>query len=166
MNRLTPFVFFVAMTLVLGAGCHNDDKDSNHKTDNSSLKSSETLWYRLGGESAVRAVVHDFVALGASNPNVNFVRQGKPTEWKPKEGDIAKLEQRMVEFISEYTGGPLKYKGPNMLTVHRGMQISDAEFDALAADLAKALDQHHVPKKEKDELIAVIGGTRGQIVGQ
>jgi hemoglobin len=130
------------------------------------MKSSATLWSRLGGEPAVRAVVHEFVALGANNPKVNFVRQGKPNEWKPKEGDIAKLEQRLVEFISEHTGGPLKYKGRDMVTAHRGMQISNDEFDALAADLGAALDKFKVAKKEKDELIAVVAGTRGQIVGK
>src|SRR5262249_43707436 len=39
--------------------------------------SAKPLWERLGGESAVKAVVHDFVAVTAKNPKVNFTRNGK-----------------------------------------------------------------------------------------
>ena len=35
------------------------------------------LWTRLGGEPAVKAVVHDFVGLAASDPQVDFTRGGK-----------------------------------------------------------------------------------------
>src|SRR5262245_28056347 len=34
------------------------------------------LWERLGGEKAVRVVVHDFVLAAASDPKVNFFRDG------------------------------------------------------------------------------------------
>ena len=41
----------------------------------------------------------------------------------------------------------------------------DAEFDALAAHLVNSLNKFNVPQKEQDELMQVVGGTRGQIVG-
>ena len=37
----------------------------------------KALWDRLGGEAAVKAVVHDMVLLAIDNPKVNFTRDGK-----------------------------------------------------------------------------------------
>ena len=168
MSRFTPFVVLLAGALAVGVGCQKDSSDHSDKSvsKTAGAAAGATLWSRLGGEPAVRAVVHDFVGRGAANPKVNFTRVGHPNEWKPTPQDLTKLEQRLVEFISENTGGPLKYKGKDMVTVHTGMQISNAEFDALAADLGASLDKFKVPKKEKDELIAVVASTRGQIVNK
>ena len=171
MSRITTLALLLVIGVVgWGAGCHNDDKNgSDNKRmsrKSADAKAGDTLWYRLGGEKAVRAVVHDFVGRGAANPKVNFTRKGKPNEWKPTPKDLEKLEQRLVEFISEHTGGPMKYKGKDMVTVHTGMQITNEEFDALAADLSASLDAFKVKKREKDELIAVVASTRGQIVNK
>lgn len=170
MNRFTPFALLLAGALVVGVGCHMDDKDSmdhNKKTDTMSSKNmGKSLWDRLGGEPAVTAVVDDFVGRAASDPKVNFTRKGHPAEWNASPANVAKLKKGLVTFISENTGGPLKYKGKDMVAVHTGMEISDAEFNALAADLGASLDKFKVPAKEKNELIAVVASTRGSIVNK
>jgi hemoglobin len=119
------------------------------------------LWTRLGGEPAVKAVVHDFVALAASDPQVDFTRGGK---YPIDAAGVANLEKLLVELISAVTGGPLKYEGRAMKTVHRGMAITNAQFDALAGDLSVVLTKYDVPKKEADELLAIIASTRKDIV--
>ena len=119
------------------------------------------LWTRLGGEPAVKAVVHDFVALAANDPQVDFSRGGK---YPLDEAGVARLETLLVELISAVAGGPLKYEGRAMKPVHRGMAISDAQFDALAGDLVVVLKKYNVPKKEADELLAIIASTRKDVV--
>src|SRR5207248_5835344 len=98
-----------------------------------------TLWARLGGEPAVKAVVHDFVGVAATDPKVNFFRNGK---YKLDDAGVANLEKLLVELISAVTGGPLKYEGRPMKEVHAGMKITSAEFDASAADLAGVLKKY------------------------
>jgi truncated hemoglobin YjbI len=44
------------------------------------------------------------------------------------------------------------------------MQITDAEFSAIAADLKASLDKLNVPAKEQGELMAIVGGTKKDIV--
>ncbi len=127
----------------------------------SGAMASKPLWERLGGEPAVRAVVHDFVEIAATNPKVDFFRDGKYT--LDAEG-VANLEQRLVELISAVTGGPLKYGGRDMKSLHEGMGITNAQFDAIAGDLISVLKKYKVPQKEIDELIGVIGTTRKDIV--
>jgi hemoglobin len=161
MSRFSLFALLLAGALVVGVGCNKDDKGSS-KTG--SMSSSKSLWDRLGGEPAVRAVVDDFVGRAAKDDKVNFFRKGTNAEWKPSDAQVAALKQRLVEFVSMASGGPLKYKGRDMKTVHGDMMITSAEFDALAGDLAASLDHFKVPAKEKNELLTAVAGTKKDIV--
>jgi hemoglobin len=69
-----------------------------------------------------------------------------------------------MQFIAVAAGGPQKYTGRDMKSVHRGMKITDAEFNALAADLTASLNKFKVPAKEQKELLAAVEGTRKDIV--
>lgn len=64
------------------------------------------------------------------------------------------------------TGGPQKYRGKDMASSHTGMEITDAESDALAGHLEASPDKFNVPAREKQELIEIIATTPGQVVGQ
>jgi hemoglobin len=124
-------------------------------------KKERALWDRLGGEKAVRAVVHDFVLAAAPDPKVNFDRNGK---YKLTADDVKKLEQKLVELVSAVSGGPLKYSGKSMKEAHEGMKITNDEFDALAFHLIATLKKYNVPQKEIDELVSIVASTRGDIV--
>ncbi|OYW24518.1 MAG: hypothetical protein B7Z55_01935 [Planctomycetales bacterium 12-60-4] len=123
-----------------------------------------TLYERLGGAAAIKAVVDEFVGLAAADEKVNFFRKGTDKEWKPGEGDVDKLKMHLVNLIGQLTGGPEKYTGRDMKSSHAGMKITGAEFDALAADLIAALDKFKVPQAEKDELIKIVASTKADIV--
>lgn len=125
---------------------------------------AKPLYERLGGEKAVATVVHDFVHRAAGDPKVNFTRKGTSMEWDATPANVAHLEKLLTQFICMATGGPQKYEGRDMKTTHRGMMISNAEFDALAGHLAAALDAAKVPMKEKDEVMKIAGSTRKDIV--
>lgn len=125
----------------------------------------KSLFERLGGEAAIKAVVDDFVPRAAANPAVNFTRQGQPRTWEATPENVEKLKKHLVQFVSMATGAKdAVYEGRDMVAAHEGLKITDAEFDALAADLAASCDKLGVPAKEKDELLAVAGSTRGSIV--
>ena len=119
------------------------------------------LWDRLGGEPAVKAVIHDFVGAAAGDKAVNFLRDGK---FKLDAKGVEQLEQYLVELVSATTGGPLKYSGRDMKSAHAGMKITDAEFDALAGHLIATLKKYKVPQAETDELVGIVASTRKDIV--
>lgn len=122
---------------------------------------TKSLWDRLGGEAEVRAIVKDVLKLAVADPGVNFSRGGK---FKPSPEDAAKIEQKLVEFLSSETGGPLKYTGRDMKTAHKGQGITGAEYNALGGILVKVLQEHKVGAAEARELIAIIAGYRKDIV--
>lgn len=123
-----------------------------------------SLYDRLGGEAAIKAVIDDFVARAASNPKVNFTRKGTDAEWPATPENVAKLKTHLVNMVGMVTGGPQKYTGRDMKAAHAGMKITNAEFDALAGDLIATLDKFKVPAAEKSELLTIIGTTRDAIV--
>lgn len=149
---LTP-----ACALALFAGC---SEDGGMK----STAGGKSLYERLGGEPAITAVVDDFVARAAPNPKINFTRKGTPAEWKATPENVAHLKKMLVQLVASATGGSQKYQGRDLKFVHRGMRITDAEFDALAADLKATLDKFNVPAREQDELISIIAASRKDVV--
>ena len=76
------------------------------------------------------------------------------------------FKKSMVAWISSQTGGPIKYTGKSMKDAHKGMGITDADFNALVEDLVKSLDKFKVPEKEKGELLTTLASLKPQIVGQ
>jgi hemoglobin len=122
------------------------------------------LFDRLGGTPTITKVIEDFVATASTDPNVNFARKGQPQAWDATPEQVSLLKKRLVEFLSAATGGDTHYNGQDMVTAHRGMNITDGEFDALAADLKSALEKHGVPPREQSELLAVVNRTRSAIV--
>jgi hemoglobin len=122
----------------------------------------KTLWDRLGGEKNVTQVVDDFVEIAALDNKVNFDRGGK---YPLPEEKIKHLKDMLVQLISANTGGPIKkYTGKDMKTVHEGMGITDAQFDALAADLKKALEKNGAKAEDAKALLEIVEKTRIDIV--
>jgi hemoglobin len=128
------------------------------------LPMPKKLYERLGGDAAVTAVVDDFVTRALADPKANFTRKGTAREWKATPENVAVLKRQMVQIIGSVTGGPQKYTGSSMKEAHKGMKITAAEFDALAADLKASLEKAKVPAKEQGELLAIVAGTKKDIV--
>ena len=117
---------------------------------------TKTLFERLGGLEAIKAVTKDFVANLAADTRINTYFANS---------DLPKLEGLLVEQVCEATGGPCKYSGRDMRTTHTGMKLTEADFNALVEDLIKSLDKFGVPEAEKGELLGALGGMKGDIVG-
>lgn len=113
------------------------------------------LFDRLGGKPAIEAVVDDFLARVAGDERINAGFAGS---------DVPRLRQRLVELFCAGTGGGCAYSGRDMKTVHAGMGVTSAQFDALAGHLVATLDKFKVPAKEKGELLAIVGPMKKDIV--
>jgi hemoglobin len=144
-----------------------ETKSNGEKTGGTSIRppieasGSKSLWVQLGGEVKVRQVVDDWVAIAGPDPKVNFSVNGK---YKLNDTQVAALKDHTVNWISQVTGGPLKYTGQNMRDLHRGMNITNAQYDAAVADLRKALEGRDVPPAAAQDLIKVVEDRRKDIV--
>jgi hemoglobin len=121
----------------------------------SPASAQSSLYQRLGGYPAIKAVVDDFVGNVAADKRINrfFART-----------DIPRLKQNLVDQICSGTGGPCIYTGRDMKSAHAGMGVNSNHFNALVQDLQKTLKKFKVPKKEQGELLAVLGPMKTDIV--
>lgn len=122
--------------------------------------SRKTLFERLGGKDALTAVIDQFITNVAGDARINAFFAA--TASNPAR--LAAFKNNLIDQVCEATGGPCKYKGLDMKTAHRGMKISDVEFDALVDDLGQALAKFNVPAEEKAALVALLAPMRGDIV--
>lgn len=138
-------VGMVALSVVLMAGSACAANQAQGKS----------LYDRLGGKSAITAVVETFVGNVGGDKRINGYFAST---------DLAKLKVHLVNQICEASGGPCKYAGRTMKQTHAGMGVTDPAFGALVEDLVAALDHHKVGKAEKDELLGVLGPMKSDIV--
>lgn len=120
----------------------------------------KSLYRRLGREKAITAVVDEFVTNVAADARINHYFAAAASD--PKR--MAAFKTNLVNQICEASGGPCKYTGKSMKEAHKGMGITAADFNALVEDLVKALDKLKVGEKEKNELLAVLGPMKSDIV--
>jgi hemoglobin len=121
----------------------------------SAQMAKRSLYDRLGGYSAISAVVDDFVANVAADKRINkfFAKANVP-----------RLKARLVEQLCQASGGPCYYTGGDMKSVHAGMGIRNRDFNALVQDLGKSLNKFKVPKAEQKEIASVLLPMRKDIV--
>ena len=121
------------------------------------MKKEASLHDRLGGKPAITAVVDDFIGNVAGDSRING---------RFANANIPRLKQMLVDQICAASGGPCTYTGRDMQSAHRGMNLTEAEFNALVGDLVKSLDKFKVPEKEKGELLGALGSMKSDIVGR
>ena len=116
---------------------------------------AQSLYERLGGGSAIRSVVDRFYELVLVDPVLRPFFAGV---------DLARLRRHQALFISQVAGGPADYDGREMVVAHAGRGIDDDAFDRVATHLAESLREHGVRPAEIDEVVAAVGGLRGEVV--
>lgn len=118
----------------------------------------KSLYERLGGYDAVSAVVDDFTSKLFDDPIVGarFFGAGDDT----RQGFI----QKNKNLVCAVTGGPCKIISRDAATTHRGLGITATEFNIVAQHLVDSLNKFNVPQKEHEELMAIIGSLRPDIV--
>jgi hemoglobin len=117
-----------------------------------------TLYTRLGGYDAIAAVTDDFIGRLATDKQLSRFFAGHSQD------SLMKVRQHVVDQICAATGGPCIYTGRDMKTSHKGMGISEAEWNQSVVYLTATLDKFKVPAREQGELLATVSTLKKDIV--
>jgi hemoglobin len=120
----------------------------------------KSLYDRLGGQTAITAVVDEFVSRVAADKRINAFFAATAGDAKR----LAAFKGKLVDQICEASGGPCKYAGKDMKSAHAGMGVKEADFNALVEDLTGALDKFKVAPADKMTLLGVLGPMKKDIV--
>jgi hemoglobin len=104
-----------------------------------------SIYDSIGGAPAVQAAVEDFYDRVLADPSLApfFV-----------DTDLGRLKSHQRSFIAAAIGGSEIYAGRDMAAAHAGLNITDADFDAVVGHLVETLTGLGVPA----ETIGQIGG--------
>jgi hemoglobin len=119
------------------------------------LTTASSLYDRLGGEGAVKAVVDRFYQRVTGDPDLAGYFA---------DADLAQLRRHQAAFLSQAVGGPIGYDGRDMAAAHKGLGITGPAFDRVVEHLVETLQEFRIPPGEIGEVGAVLGPLREQIV--
>src|SRR5205809_5314723 len=131
-----------------------------------------SLYERLGGVFAIAAVIDHFSDAVVKNPMVGQ-QSANPAlrEWHTNNlARLPGLKFMRTLWVCDVAGGPQQYAGTEpgstplgLEEAHRELKISPAEFDEVAAELARTLDFFNVPEQEKGEVLAAFAAHKGEV---
>lgn len=131
-----------------------------------------SLYDRLGGAFAIAAVVDQFSDVIVHNPIVGQNSENAALrEWHTNNlGRLPGLKFMRTLWVCNVAGGPQHYAATRpgstplgLEAAHRDLKISPAEFDEVAAELARTLDAFEVPEREKGEVLAAFAAHKGEV---
>ena len=113
----------------------------------------------MGGEAALKKVVDDAFAKSAANPYIGHF-------FDDMSMSMQHLKKSTLDFVCMHTGGPHKYKGEDMATAHKGLHLSERDFDIFMQDIVEAMQENGVGQAEIEEAGAILESTRQDVIGK
>jgi hemoglobin len=121
----------------------------------SESSTDQTLFTKLGGEGAIRAVVDAFYERVLGDPDLAPYFA---------DVDMATLRRHQFEMIASATGGPVTYTGRDMAAAHAGKNITSADFDKVVGHLVATLQSLGVDDDSIGQVGAVLLPLKPEIV--
>ncbi len=115
----------------------------------------DATYQALGAKPGIKLIVKDFVALMLADARVKESFQ---------DSDIKNLTMRLEEQFCHLSGGPCEYKGKDMKEIHDGLNITNAQFNAVAEHLQVAMERAGVPSRHQNKLMARLAPMQRGIV--
>lgn len=153
MKKLTPFLMIALVSFAAVAPAYAEAPQAAEQTQKS-------LYQRLGGYDALAAVSDDFLTRLANDQQMGRFFVGLSTDSR------AKLRQHVIDFLCAATGGPCKYTGRDMKTVHTGLNITEADWNSMVKHLNATFDKFKVPDRERSDVSGAVASLKGDIVGR
>ena len=153
--RYLKGLWMAAAVLAAACGGGDDPPAQDTTATAAAADSARSLYDRLGGQSAIAAVVDSFAARVAADDRINK---------KFAKSDLGRVKSMLVQQICAQTGGPCTYTGRSMKEAHLNMGVTEGEFDALVEDLVATLKAFNVPEREQNELLTALGAMKSDIV--
>ncbi|MEO5560682.1 MAG: group 1 truncated hemoglobin [Dokdonella sp.] len=118
---------------------------------------TDALYRALGGADGVARLVDAALARIHGDLHINLFFEHT---------DLADLRRLLIEQICAASGGPCSYTGRSMEEAHSGMHLEKADFNAFVEDLVAAMNEVKLALATQQQVLALFGPMRPQIVGQ
>ena len=120
--------------------------------------SEQSLYERLGGYDGITAFANDVLPRLQGDSQLGRFWQNRGDD------GIAREKQLLVDYLCASAGGPMLYTGRDMKTTHKGMKISQSDWDVFLGHAGATMEALQVPKAECDDVVAFVLGLKDDIV--
>jgi hemoglobin len=107
----------------------------------------ESLYKRMGGYDTIAAITDDFLTRLVAH------EQMKRFFFGASESTRIRRRQYIVDFICAKTGGPCAYTGRSMKDSHKGLNITESDWNTLLKLFLQSLKKYGLQRKESEDLM-------------
>lgn len=115
------------------------------------------LYDQLGGQQGIAEIVEGLLFRLVENPRIGHHFANT---------DLFRLREKLIEQFCVEAAGPCVYTGDPMELAHAGLDLTEADFNALVEDLLDTMEALQVPVAAQNRLIARLAPMRGDIIGK
>lgn len=117
----------------------------------------DSLYRAFGERAGLTALMQDFVQRLVADPR---------TQPFFKNASLERLQVQLTDQLCMLSGGPCTYTGRDMKSVHAGLAIGKADFNALAEVLQDAMDARGIPFRDQNRILARLAPMHREIVNR
>ncbi len=151
--HLVPLIGALCLALSIGTIAVAQSSEGHH----------ESLYERLGGLETIALVVTEFMNEFAHD---ELVMANPETRARKTPDALPYITYQVTTLVCQVTGGPCVYTGLEPGPAHEGLNVTEAEWQRMGEIFVGTLERHNVPQAEIDELVAIVGTTKDDIVGR
>jgi hemoglobin len=118
---------------------------------------ADTLYEDLGGKAGMDRIVDVSVDNYLADPRIKDTFS---------ESNIDRIRMELKDQFCQVAGGPCVYKGHDMVAAHKGLHLTNANFNALVEDLQDAMTKCDVSFATQNRFLALLAPYQHQVVSK
>lgn len=116
---------------------------------------SKSLYERVGGQVGIEKISDAFI---------DEIQYDKKTLSFFLDTNIDRFREKFIEHICVHLDGPCTYTGDDMLNVHKGMNITEADFNRVVELLINAMTKAGIPHGTQNQVLAKFAPMRSEMI--
>jgi len=117
----------------------------------------DALFADMGGQAGIDRIVDASVDNYLADDRIKTIFD---------ESNIDRLRAEFKVQFCQIAGGPCQYKGHDMTMAHKGLHLTNADFNAVVEDLQDAMDKAGLPFATQNRFLARLAPMQHQVVSR
>jgi len=118
----------------------------------------KSLYERLGGYDGITGFVNNLLPRLEEDSQL-----GRFWENRGDDG-IEREKQLLIDYLCSKAGGPVYYTGRDMKTSHKGMKISESDWEVFFGHAGATMQYLQVPEQECNDVVDFVSSLKKDIV--
>jgi hemoglobin len=118
-------------------------------------RADDTLFADMGGQDAIVKIANDTTDNFLADDRIKATFDNS---------NMTRFRKMLAEQFCQVAGGPCLYTGHSMRDAHKGLHLTNADFNAVVEDLQKAMDKDGVSFATQNRFLARLAPMQRDVV--